>query len=135
VGIQGTENDFHSLPEDWHQCPIPESKNSKSLVTAESRREPDPSVRPSPAFRAGHRSASITNWASERNEIDDVTPDRRLSPEVEAESLQFAQLYPQFDFLRRKTFTKCASISFAKGTPPDGLRPATLPTRAHKGGD
>ena len=47
---------------------------------------------------------------SERNEVDDVTPDRRLSPEMKAEALQFAQLHPQFDFLQREPFTQRASI-------------------------
>jgi hypothetical protein len=47
---------------------------------------------------------------SEGNEVDDVTPDRRLSPEMKAEAFQFAQLHPQFDFLRGETLTKRASM-------------------------
>ena len=46
--------------------------------------------------------------ASEANEIDDISTNGRLPPEVEPKRLQLAQLHPKSDFLRRKTFAKCA---------------------------
>ena len=55
---------------------------------------------------------------SERDEVDDVTANRRLPPDVKAEGLQFAQLYPQFDFLWGETFTKCAGIFVCQSSPP-----------------
>ena len=47
---------------------------------------------------------------SERNEVDDVGSDRRLPPEMKPECFQFAQLYPQLDFLWGEAFAKCAGI-------------------------
>ncbi|MEA2910276.1 MAG: hypothetical protein QOJ15_2357 [Bradyrhizobium sp.] len=55
---------------------------------------------------------------SERNEVDDVTTDRCLSPEMKAEWFQFTQLHPQFDFLRRETLAKCAGIFVCQGVLP-----------------
>jgi hypothetical protein len=54
---------------------------------------------------------------SERDEVDDVTANRSLPPEVEAERLKFAQRHPQFDFLRGETLTKCAGIFICQGSP------------------
>src|ERR1700681_3241295 len=42
-------------------------------------------------------------------------PDRCLSPEMIAERLQFAQLHPEFDFLRRESFAKCAGVFICQG--------------------
>ena len=55
---------------------------------------------------------------SERNEVDDIGTDGRLSPDVKPEPLQLAQLRPQFDFLWRETFTKCASIFVCQNSGP-----------------
>ena len=67
----------------------------------------------------------------ERNEVHDVAADGCLSPEVKAKGFQFAQLYPQFDFLRREPLTQRASIFVCQGYPhPTGLTAGHPP---HKG--
>ena len=42
---------------------------------------------------------------AKRHEVHDDMPDRRLPPEVKSERLEFAQLHPQFGFLRRQVLT------------------------------
>jgi hypothetical protein len=64
---------------------------------------------------------------SERNEVDDVTTDRCLSPEMKAEWFQFTQLHPQFDFLRRETLAKCAGIFVCQGVFPSYPSPGGWP--------
>ena len=127
--FQLTQNAVHHTGEIGINVRIPESKNSKSLrlqkVIANL-------IRLS-AFRHSVLTAVCfdNELRSERNEVNDVTADGCLSPKMKAEGFQLAQLYPQFDFLRRKTFTKCASSFVCQGYPhPTGLTAGHPP---HKG--
>jgi hypothetical protein len=72
---------------------------------------------------------------SERNEVDDVTADGCLSPEMKAESFQFTQLHPQFDFLWREPFAKCASDFVCQGSPSPGSTPSHAVVVAASGTD
>jgi hypothetical protein len=115
-GIQGTENAFHHPREIGINVRIPESRNSEALRLQKGIAN---LIRPGALRHSVLTAICFDNESrSERNEVDDVTVDRCLSPEMEAERLQFAQLHPQFDFLRRETFTKCASIFVCQGSPP-----------------
>jgi hypothetical protein len=100
--VERTQNAFHHAREIGINVRIPKSENSEtlrlqksvaSLIGSSTRRH---SVLTTICFD--------NELGSERNEVDDVAADGCLSPEMKAETFQFAQLHPQFDFLRRETF-------------------------------
>jgi hypothetical protein len=113
--FQGNQNAFHHASEIGIDVRIPESKNSKTLRLQEGVAN---LIRSSTLRHSVLTAIRFDNeLGSERNEVDDVAADRRLSPEMKAEGFQLAQLHPQFDFLRRKTFAKCTSIFVCQGSP------------------
>src|ERR1700743_881922 len=59
----------------------------------------------------------------ERNKIDNVSADGRLSAKMRACALQLAKLHPQFDFLRRESFAEFSGI-FVRHCQPPPDRPA-----------
>ena len=112
---QRTQNTFHHASEIGIDVRIPESKNSKTLQLQKGVA----SLIGSSTLRHSMLTAIRfdNQLGSERNEVDNVPADGCLSPEMKAEGFQFAQPHPQFDFLRRETFAKCASIFVCQGSP------------------
>ena len=105
--FQRTQNAFHHSREIGINVRIPESKNSEALRLQKGVAN---LIRSSALRHSVLAAICFDNeLASERNEVDDVTADGCLSPEMKAESFQFTQLHPQFDFLRREPLAKCAS--------------------------
>jgi hypothetical protein len=93
---------------------IPESQNPEAL---RSQKGVTNLIRTSAVRHAVLAAVGLNDeLGSERNEVDDVTANRCLPPEMKAERFQFAQLHPQFDFLRSETFTKRAGIFVCQGT-------------------
>jgi hypothetical protein len=122
-------NSLHHTGEIGIDIRIPESKDSKSLRLQKYVAN----LIRSSAFRHSVLAAVCfdNELRSERNEVNDVTADGCLSPKMKAEGFQFAQLYPQFDFLRREPLTQRASIFVCQGYPhPTGLTAGHPP---HKG--
>ena len=111
--FQCTQNAFHHAFEIGVDVRIPESKNLEALRLQKTVAK---LIR---ARALGHSVLTAIGFYDEsgleRNEVDDVTPDRCLSPEMKAEAFQFAQLHPQFDFLRRESFAKRAGIFVCQG--------------------
>jgi hypothetical protein len=106
--VQRSQNALHHPSEILINIGIPEPKNPEALSEEKcvtdliGQRGPRQSVLTSIGF--DHEPGT------ERNEVHDVTTDRRLPPKLETERLQLAQLRPQFDFLRRETLAKRAGI-------------------------
>ena len=114
--FQRAQNAFHHPREIGVDIRIPESKNFEALRLQEGVAN---LIRSSAVRQAMLTAVSFNDeLGSERDEVDDVTANRRLPPEMKAEGLQFAQLHPQFDFLCGETFTKCAGIFVCQGSPP-----------------
>ena len=87
-GIQGTENAFHHPGEIGINVRIPKSKNSEALRLQKGVAN---LIRSSALRHSVLAAICFDNeLASERNEVDDVTADGCLSPEMKAEGLQFA---------------------------------------------
>jgi hypothetical protein len=106
--VQRSQNALHHPSEILINIGIPEPKNPEALSEEKcvtdliGQRGPRQSVLTSIGF--DHEPGT------ERNEVHNVATDRRLSPKLEPERLQLAQLRPQFYFLRRKTLAKRAGI-------------------------
>jgi hypothetical protein len=111
--FQCTQNAFHHTFEIGVDVRIPESKNLEALRLQKSVAN---LIR---ACALEHSMLTAIGFYDEsgleRNEVDDVTSDRCLSPEMKAEAFQFAQPHPQFDFLRRKSLAKRAGIFVCQG--------------------
>src|SRR5258708_212363 len=60
------------------------------------------------------------------SEFQNETAGGCLSSGMKTESFQFRELHPQFDFLRREPFAKCASDFVAKAASP----PVSTPSHA-----
>ena len=106
--VQRAKDGFHHPDEIGIDIRIPKSQNPETLRLQESVA----SLIRTMAVRQAVVTAVGFNdeLGSERHEVDDVTPNRRLSSEMKAERFQFAQFYPQFNFLRGEPFTECAGV-------------------------
>jgi len=130
-GIQGMHDAFHHTVQIPIHVRIPEPQDVKS---------PRAEERVAFAVRSHTRLDTVLatiylddQSCAERDKVDDVAADRCLPPKMKSERLQFAQLDPYFDFLRREAFAKRAGIlicqkpSPLREPPPD--RPLGRPPR------
>jgi hypothetical protein len=111
--LQRSQNAFHHAVETGINVRIPESENPEPLRLQKGIASP---IRTNAVRHSVLTTVGLNDeLGSERNEVDDVTADRCLPPEMKPERFQFAQLYPQFDFLRRETLAKRAGGFVCQG--------------------
>ena len=113
--VQRIQNAFHDSGKVGIHIRIPEPKNSEAL---RHKKGVTSVIRLRSLMQPVLTSICFDDQpASEANEVDDIGTNGRLSAEIDPERLQLPQLHPQFDFLRRETFTKCAGNFVSQDSP------------------